>query len=310
MSLPALREPGRDRHRREPAHRDRRGDRPAARRRRRRRPAALLVAARRRAAVGRRPGRRRALVDELRAAGGRRRAPRRPTWPTRTAPAALVAAARDAFGHVDVAGRQPRPQQRRRPWSTSPPPSSTSAYAVNTRATLLLVTGVRRAARRPPGRPACCCSPRASTTARCPASCPTSRRRPRCTSSRRSLAVAPDAPRGITVNCVDPGPNDTGYADDATRAGRGRRQPGRALEHARRRRPPGRLAGQRRRRLGHRPGHRLRRRLVGPLTSPAMTQSWRPGLVEPDGPGRHTERRPATIDQSARQIRATHTEGT
>ena len=25
-------------------------------------------------------------------------------------------------------------------------------------------------------------------------------------------------PRGITVNCVDPGPNDTGYADDALRA--------------------------------------------------------------------------------------------
>lgn len=26
------------------------------------------------------------------------------------------------------------------------------------------------------------------------------------------------APRGITVNCVDPGPNDTGYADAATRS--------------------------------------------------------------------------------------------
>jgi 3-oxoacyl-[acyl-carrier protein] reductase len=26
------------------------------------------------------------------------------------------------------------------------------------------------------------------------------------------------APRGITVNCVDPGPNDTGYADDELRA--------------------------------------------------------------------------------------------
>ena len=24
-------------------------------------------------------------------------------------------------------------------------------------------------------------------------------------------------PRGITVNCVDPGPNDTGYADDEVR---------------------------------------------------------------------------------------------
>jgi len=26
------------------------------------------------------------------------------------------------------------------------------------------------------------------------------------------------APRGITVNCVDPGPDDTGCADEATRA--------------------------------------------------------------------------------------------
>jgi 3-oxoacyl-[acyl-carrier protein] reductase len=24
-------------------------------------------------------------------------------------------------------------------------------------------------------------------------------------------------PRGITVNCINPGPNDTGYADDDTR---------------------------------------------------------------------------------------------
>ena len=27
------------------------------------------------------------------------------------------------------------------------------------------------------------------------------------------------AGRAVTVNCVNPGPNDTGYADDATRAG-------------------------------------------------------------------------------------------
>lgn len=33
-------------------------------------------------------------------------------------------------------------------------------------------------------------------------------------------------PRGITVNCVDPGPNDTGYADDATNAWLASRTPG------------------------------------------------------------------------------------
>ena len=34
-------------------------------------------------------------------------------------------------------------------------------------------------------------------------------------------------PRGITVNCVNPGPNDTGYADDAVRAAVAAANPGR-----------------------------------------------------------------------------------
>lgn len=33
--------------------------------------------------------------------------------------------------------------------------------------------------------------------------------------------------RGITVNCVDPGPNDTGWADEAIRAAVTARNPGR-----------------------------------------------------------------------------------
>ena len=41
----------------------------------------------------------------------------------------------------------------------------------------------------------------------------------------RTLAVEL-IPRGITVNCVDPGPNDTGYADDALRAAVVARHPG------------------------------------------------------------------------------------
>ena len=40
-------------------------------------------------------------------------------------------------------------------------------------------------------------------------------------------------PRGITVNCVDPGPNDTGYADDAP----ARRSPPRTPDGAGARRP-------------------------------------------------------------------------
>jgi 3-oxoacyl-[acyl-carrier protein] reductase len=34
-------------------------------------------------------------------------------------------------------------------------------------------------------------------------------------------------PRGITVNCVNPGPNDTGYADEETKAAVAARHPGR-----------------------------------------------------------------------------------
>jgi 3-oxoacyl-[acyl-carrier protein] reductase len=33
-------------------------------------------------------------------------------------------------------------------------------------------------------------------------------------------------PRGITVNCIDPGPNDTGYADAVLRAEIARLNPG------------------------------------------------------------------------------------
>jgi 3-oxoacyl-[acyl-carrier protein] reductase len=41
----------------------------------------------------------------------------------------------------------------------------------------------------------------------------------------RSLAVAL-MPAGITVNCIDPGPNDTGYADAATLEAVTARMPG------------------------------------------------------------------------------------
>ncbi|WP_331461183.1 SDR family oxidoreductase [Micromonospora tarapacensis] len=41
----------------------------------------------------------------------------------------------------------------------------------------------------------------------------------------RSLAVHLIG-RGITVNCINPGPNDTGYADDETRAAIAATNPG------------------------------------------------------------------------------------
>jgi len=46
------------------------------------------------------------------------------------------------------------------------------------------------------------------------------------------------AGRGITVNCVNPGPNNTGYADEAAWAW----VAGRASQHTRGRRTPGRVA--------------------------------------------------------------------
>ena len=63
--------------------------------------------------------------------------------------------------------------------------------------------------------------------------------------------------RGITVNAVNPGPTDTGWAAglDASRL------PARPLGTARRRGSPDRLALLRRSGVGHRPGDRLRGRL-------------------------------------------------
>src|SRR5687767_6118138 len=77
-----------------------------------------------------------------------------------------------------------------------------------------------------------------------------------------SLAVTL-APRRMTVNCVDPGPNDTGYDGGAAPAG-GRGHAGRAVGPPRRHRSAGRVAVRRRGRLGHGPDDRFGRRLVRP----------------------------------------------
>lgn len=82
-----------------------------------------------------------------------------------------------------------------------------------------------------------------------------------------SLAVT-RGPRAITVNCVNPGPNDTGYATGELRRGRGC-DTGPAVGSAGRHRAAGGVAVQRRGRLGHRADHRLRRRMV---------RAWRPAL--------------------------------
>jgi NAD(P)-dependent dehydrogenase (short-subunit alcohol dehydrogenase family) len=69
------------------------------------------------------------------------------------------------------------------------------------------------------------------------------------------------APRGITVNTVNPGPTDTGWATPAEHAEIAEHHPRRVGE-AGGRCAPDRLAVDRRRRLDHRPGDRLDRRSV------------------------------------------------
>ncbi len=75
-----------------------------------------------------------------------------------------------------------------------------------------------------------------------------------------SLAVEL-APRRITVNCVNPGPNDTGYADPTLHRFVEEAMPGGRWGQAGGRGTVGVVAVRRRRRLGDGPDHRLGRRL-------------------------------------------------
>ncbi len=96
------------------------------------------------------------------------------------------------------------------------------SYAVNTRATLLLVKAFA-AQCAGPGRIVLFTSGQYHNAM--PGELPYIASKGALHQVTRSLAVHL-MPRGITVNCVDPGPTDTGYADDATRAFVAQRSPG------------------------------------------------------------------------------------
>ncbi|MDP9394139.1 MAG: SDR family oxidoreductase [Actinomycetota bacterium] len=159
------------------------------------------------------PGGADALVDELRGAGGRiehvsadfadPRAPRR-----------VVDAAYDAFGRLDVVvANHARSSSQSLEQLTAE--ELDLSYAVNTRATLLLVQAF--AARHDGsvgGRVVLFTS--GQYHGAMPGELPYIASKGALHELTRSLA-APLMPRGITVNCVEPGPNDTGYADDETR---------------------------------------------------------------------------------------------
>lgn len=129
------------------------------------------------------------------------------------APARLVDAAVGAFGRVDVLVANHARS------SAFPLEELTAAeldltYAVNTRATLLLVKEFARQASGP-GRVVLMTS--GQHRGPMPGELPYIASKGALHQLTASLA-AHLAPRGITVNCVDPGATDTGYADADARA--------------------------------------------------------------------------------------------
>jgi len=168
------------------------------------------------------PGGAEALVDELRADGVRAELVSLDLADPQ-APAALVAAACDAFGRLDIlVANHARSSEQDLEQLTAAELDLT--YAVNTRATLLLVQEfAARHDGRQGGRVVL------FTSGQYHGSMPNEL--PYIASKGALHQLTPSLaahlmPRRITVNCLDPGPNDTGYADEASREHVARRNPG------------------------------------------------------------------------------------
>jgi 3-oxoacyl-[acyl-carrier protein] reductase len=168
------------------------------------------------------PGGAEAILAELREAGGRAehvaadlRDPE--------APGHLVEAAWRAFGHVDVLVAN-HARSSRQTLEQITAAELDLSYAVNTRATLLLAQAfaAQHDGRRG-GRILFFTS--GQYHGAMPAELPYIASKGALHQLTRSVA-AHLMPRGITVNCVNPGPNDTGYADDAARAAVAAANPG------------------------------------------------------------------------------------
>lgn len=139
------------------------------------------------------------------------------------APAHVIDAACAEFGHVDalVANHARSSAQSLEELSWT---ELDACHAVNVRATLLLVK--QFAAQhdgRAGGRVALFTS--GQYHAAMPAELPYIATKAALHELTRSLSVHL-MPQGITVNCIDPGPNDTGYADEDLRAAVAARNPG------------------------------------------------------------------------------------
>ncbi|MDQ2729751.1 MAG: SDR family oxidoreductase [Actinomycetota bacterium] len=168
------------------------------------------------------PGGPEALVDEVRSQGG--------TIDHVTAdfadpdaPARVVDTARRAFGHLDVVvANHARSSSQALDELTAQEIDLT--HAVNVRATLLLVKAfAAQHDGRTGGRVVLFTS--GQYHGGMPTELPYVASKGALHQLTASLAAHLMA-RGITVNCIDPGPNDTGYADAETRAAVTARNPG------------------------------------------------------------------------------------
>ncbi len=168
------------------------------------------------------PGGGAALVEELRT-GGTRAEHLSLDLAEPEAPAELVGAARSAFGRLDiVVANHARSSFQSVAQLTAAELDLT--FAVNTRATLLLIQALAAGrADEPGGRVVLFTS--GQYHGAMPDELPYIASKGALHQLTGSLA-AELMPRGITVNCIDPGPTDTGYADDEVRAAVSVRTPG------------------------------------------------------------------------------------
>ena len=173
------------------------------------------------------PGEAEALVEELRASGTGRLEHVAADLADPLAPARVVDAAVAAFGRLDaVVANHARGVDQSLEQLTAAEVDLT--MAVNVRATLLLVQALaahRAEVLDPPRAGRVVLFTSGQYHGAMPAELPYIASKAALRELTPSLAVHL-APRRITVNCVNPGPNDTGYADEETLAAVAARVPG------------------------------------------------------------------------------------
>ncbi|HLL68781.1 MAG TPA: SDR family oxidoreductase [Micromonosporaceae bacterium] len=149
------------------------------------------------------------LVEELRA-GGAKAVHHGADFADPGAPAEVIAAARDAFGHVDILVAN-HARSHRQGLEELTATEIDLSFAVNTRATLLLIQAyaAQHDDTRPGGRVVLFTS--GQYHGAMPDELPYIAAKAALHELTPSLAVHL-ARRSITVNCVNPGPNDSGWA--------------------------------------------------------------------------------------------------